>query len=197
MISFGFRHFPRAGFFDAQVVKFAVFRFSMKSATPVESLILTLRGQKVILDADLAELYGVTTKRLNEQVKRNRGRFPEDFMFQLSSEEKIEVVANCDHLSRLKFSKALPYAFNEHGALMAASILSSDAAVQMSVYVIRAFVRQRELLLAQSDVLKRLAQIDAKLLKHDDALRVIWRELQPLLNPPPVAPKPQIGFHSK
>jgi hypothetical protein len=93
------------------------------SLIPVERVgetILFIRGQKVILDADLAKLYGVTTKRLNQQVKRNRDRFPEDFMFQLTTEEKAEVVANCDHLSRLKFSPALPYAFTEHGAIMAA-----------------------------------------------------------------------------
>ena len=85
----------------------------------IEKTILLIRGQKVIIDADLAELYGVTTKRLNEQVRRNRSRFPEDFIFQLTTEEKSEVVANCDHLSKLKFSKTLPYAFTEHGAIMA------------------------------------------------------------------------------
>ena len=90
----------------------------------VERTILTIRGHKVILDADLSKLYGVSTKRLNEQVRRNRDRFPEDFMFQLTSEEKKEVVAICDHLSNLKFSAALPLAFTEHGALMAASVLN-------------------------------------------------------------------------
>ncbi|MFC1889448.1 ORF6N domain-containing protein [Thermodesulfobacteriota bacterium] len=88
----------------------------------IQQRIFLIRGEKVIIDADLAEFYGVPTKRLNEQVKRNKDRFPEDFMFQLSSEEKVEVVANCDHLSKLKFSKSLPYAFTEHGAIMAASV---------------------------------------------------------------------------
>ena len=91
----------------------------------VEETILYIKGKRVILDADLAWLYGVTTKRLNEQVRRNRGRFPEDFIFQLSTEEKAEVVANCDHLSNLKFSRTLPYAFTEHGAIMAASVLNT------------------------------------------------------------------------
>jgi hypothetical protein len=86
----------------------------------LDPLILSIQGQKVILDADLATLYGVPTKRLNEQVKRNAERFPSDFVFQLSSLQKAGVVANCDHLSRLKFSKTCPYAFTEHGALMAA-----------------------------------------------------------------------------
>ncbi|HXD31731.1 MAG TPA: ORF6N domain-containing protein [Pyrinomonadaceae bacterium] len=104
----------------------------------VERASLLIRGEKVILDVDLAGLYGVPTKRLNEQVKRNRGRFPTDFMFQLTSPEKSEVVANCDHLSTLKFSPQLPYAFTEHGAIMAANVLDSARAVRASVEVVRA-----------------------------------------------------------
>jgi len=99
----------------------------------IEPMILTIRGQKVMLDADLARLYGVTTKRLNEQVKRNRSRFPEDFLFTMTADEKAEVVANCDHLRRLKFSPALPNAFTEHGAIMAASVLNTARAVEVSV----------------------------------------------------------------
>lgn len=167
----------------------------MKTQRPLEFLILTIRGQKVILDADLAELFGVSTKRLNEQVKRNIERFPEDFRFQLSTAEKSELVANCDHLARLKFSKTLPHAFTEHGALMAANVLNSPEAVSMSVYVVRAFIKQRELLLAHSEIMKKLAQMDAKLLQHDDVLQAIIRELQPLLNPPAPPTKPEIGFH--
>ncbi len=167
----------------------------MTPVRSVETLILNLRGQKVLLDADLAAIYGVPTKRLNEQVKRNAARFPEDFVFQLDSDEKAEVVANCDHLSRLKFSKTLPYAFTEHGALMAANVLNSPDAVRMSVHVVRAFIKQRELIAGQAEILKKLAQIDATLLKHDEALRIIWQELQPLLAPPPQPPKPEIGFH--
>ena len=106
--------------------------------------ILLLRGQKVIIDADLAELYGVPTKALNQAVKRNQERFPEDFMFQLSAAEKAEVVTNCDHLANLKFAKTSPYAFTEHGAIQAANVLSSPRAVGMGVYVVRAFVRLRE-----------------------------------------------------
>jgi hypothetical protein len=105
--------------------------------------ILMIRGHKVMVDADLANLYGVTTKRLNEQVKRNRERFPDDFMFQLTAEEKEQVVANCDHLARLKFSPAIPNVFTEHGAIMAASVLNTPRAVEMSVYVVRAFIRLR------------------------------------------------------
>ena len=97
-----------------------------------ESRILVLRGQRVILDADLSTLYGVTTKRLNEQVKRNKERFPADFMFQLTSDEKLEVVANCDHLASLKFSRTNPYAFTEHGAIMAASVLNTQHAIEVN-----------------------------------------------------------------
>lgn len=92
-------------------------------------MIFILRGQRVILGHDLAAIYGVSTKRLNEQVKRNRDRFPEDFMFQFDSQEKAKVVANCDHLDKLKFAKSLPYAFTEHGAIMAATVLSSPKAI--------------------------------------------------------------------
>lgn len=111
----------------------------METLIPVEMIekkILMIRGEKVMLDADLSELYGVTTKRLNEQVKRNCERFPDDFMFQLTEEEKAEVVAICDHLKRLKFSPVLPYAFTEHGAIMLASVLNSPIAVQTSVLVV-------------------------------------------------------------
>ncbi len=155
---------------------------------------MTIRETKVIIDSDLAGLYGVATKALNQAVKRNTKRFPPDFVFQLTQSEKHELVTNCDHLSRLKFSPVRPFAFTEHGALMAANVLNSSAAVKMSVYVVRAFIKQRELIRSHAEILKKLAQTDARLLQHDDALRVIWQELQPLLNPPPDPPKPRIGF---
>jgi hypothetical protein len=180
---------------------------------PLDSIIQTIRDQKVILDADLAEIYGIQTQRLNEQVKRNADRFPGDFMFQLTAKEWIHLKSQIaisslevsgyesNMISRAQFvtgshggRRTLPYAFTEHGALMAANVLNSPQAVKMSVYVVRAFIKQRELLMAQADVLKKLGEMDAKLLKHDDVLRLIWRELQPLLNPPPTPPKPQIGF---
>ncbi len=167
----------------------------MKPPKPIDSIILTVRGQRVILDTDLAELYGVPTKRLNEQLKRNADRFPEDFAFRLTGEEKLEVVTNCDHLSKLKFSPQNPTAFTEHGAIMAATILNSSEAVAMSVFVVRAFVKMREQLAGSTEIMKRLAQIDHTLLKHDQALSVIWQQIQPLLAPPPTVPKRRIGFH--
>jgi hypothetical protein len=166
----------------------------MNELKPIEPKILTLRGQRVILDADLAEIYGVATKRLNEQVKRNADRFPDDFIFQLTNEEKAEVVANCDHLQRLRFSPQLPYVFTEHGAIMVASILNSPEAVAMSVFVVRTFVQMRERLVANAEILKRLAEIDQTLLERDQALSVIWQHLQPLLEPPPDPPRRKIGF---
>jgi hypothetical protein len=148
-----------------------------------------------MLDADLAELYGVPTKVLNQAaVKRNKDRFPADFMFQLTKAEKDEVVTVCDHLRRLRFSPSLPNAFTEHGALMAANVLRSRRAVQMSIYVIRAFVRLREHIAANHAILKRLAEIDKTLLQHDTALRDIYRKLLPLLQPPPEPSKRKIGF---
>ena len=146
----------------------------MKRIVPaerVESRIPLIRGQKVLLDADLAKLYGVTTKRLNEQVKRNRDRFPDDFMFQLTPDEKAEVVANCDRLQGLKFSPAFPYAFTEHGAIMAASVLNTKRAIEMSVFVVRAFVRLCEVLAAHKELAAKLAALERKVASHDKHIR--------------------------
>lgn len=169
----------------------------MKRSKPIESMILAIRGRKVMIDADLAGLYGVPTKALNQAIKRNVDRFPEDFLFQLTKKEKIEVVTNCDHLARLKFSPKLPTAFTEHGAIMAATVLNSPEAVAMSVYVVRAFIQMREHLTANAAILKRLAEIDKTLLEHDHALGTIWHKLQPLLQPPPDPPKRRLGFRKE
>ena len=161
---------------------------------PLPTRIIEVRGIKVLLDADLAELYAVSTKSLNQAIKRNRQKFPPDFMFRLTKGEKEEVVTICDHLQRLKFSHSLPLAFTEHGALMAANVLNSGRAVAMSVYIIRAFLKLRETLVANQAVLKRLAEIDKTLLQHDTALRDIYGKLRPLLQPPPAPPRRRIGF---
>jgi hypothetical protein len=166
----------------------------MKRLKPIESLILTIRGSKVLIDADLAAIYGVETRALNQAVKRNSERFPKDFIFQLNAGEKLKVITNCDHLARLKFAKSLPFAFTEHGALMAATVLNSPEAVAMSVYVVRAFIQMREQLAANREVLKRLTEIDKTLLEHDSVLRDIYRKLLPLLQSPPEPPKRRIGF---
>ena len=187
-----------------------------RKAKPLESLILTLRGRKVMLDADLEEVFGVPTKVFNQAIKRNVDRFPEDFMFQLTQVEWInlksqfaasssEVVDKETH--ELNWSQFVtsskkhrgaayrPFAFTEHGAIMAATVLNSPQAVTMSVYVVRAFMQMREQLAANSAILKRLAEIDQTLLEHDQALRAIWTKLQPLLAPPPETPRRRIGFN--
>jgi len=167
------------------------------SLVPIEvisSHILILHGERIMLDADLAELYGVETKRLNEQVRRNRERFPEDFMFQLTAEEKAQVVANCDHLSRLKFSPTLPYAFTEHGAIMAASVLNTPRAVEVSVYVVRAFVKLRELLATNKGLAVKLAELERKLEGHDTSIHQLVGAIRQLMNPPEPKKKRPIGF---
>lgn len=166
----------------------------MKPPKSIEILIQTIRGHKVIIDADIAALYGVPTKALNQAIKRNSDRFPGDFIFRLSKKEKSELVTNCDHLAGLKFAKTLPWAFTEHGAIMAAMVLNSPQAVSMSVYVVRAFIQMRERIAANTAILKRLAEIDQTLLQHDAALREIYQKLMPLLQPPPDPPRQSIGF---
>jgi hypothetical protein len=178
-------------------------QIDIKEAKQIASLIVTLRGQRVILDHDLAVIYGVSTKRLNEQVKRNRDRFPEDFMFQLNSQEKARVVANCDHLAKLKFAKSLPHAFTEHGAIMAATVLNSPRAVQMSVYVVRAFVRMRRLMGDTHELARRLASLEKELKErldvHEVAIVGILHRIMDLIDPPllPAPPRKSIGFKVK
>ena len=160
-----------------------------------ELRILIIREQRVLLDADLARLYGVETRALNQAVKRNLDRFPEEFVFQLTREEILSISQTVTSLAQLKFSKSV-HAFTEHGALQAANVVNSPQAVQMSLYVIRAFVKMREHLAANAAILKRLAEIDKTLLGHDSALRTIWAKLQPLLAPPPEPPPRRIkGFN--
>ena len=155
--------------------------------------ILLLRDKKVMIDKDIAELYGVSTKRLNEQVKRNAKRFPEDFMFQLTQEEKDEVVANCDHLKTLKYSPNLPFVFTEHGAVMLASVLNSDRAIEVNIQIVRIFTRMREMLLTNKDILLKLEQLENKVSSHDENIKMIFDALKQLLNPPQ-EPRKRIGF---
>ena len=171
-------------------------------AQDIARLIHSVRGQRVILDSDLAKVYQVRAKALNQAVKRNRARFPEDFVFRIAPTESEALQALRSQSVTLKpgrgrHRKYLPYAFTEHGALMAATVLNSPRAVTMSVYIIRAFVKMREDLAANAAILKRLAEIDKTLLLHDAALRDIYHKLLPLLTPPPEPPKPEIGFHIK
>jgi len=127
-------------------------------------------------------------------VRRNRDRFPGDFHFQLAADEKAEVVANCDHLQRLKFSPALPLAFTEHGAIMAASILNSPRAIEVSVYIVRAFVKLRELVAAHKELADKLAQLERKVAGHDAAIRELVVAIRELMAPAPDTKKRRIGF---
>jgi len=161
----------------------------------VERRILFLRGASVIVDADLAELYGVETKVLNQAVRRHSDRFPEDFMFQLSQEEKQEVVTDCDHLANLRFSPYLPLAYTEHGAIMAANVLNSDRAIEMSVFVVRAFVKLRGMLASQVETLRKLEELEDKVGEHDEALRSIVTTIRRLMAPAPRTPR--IGFSAE
>ena len=170
----------------------------------IEGRIQVIRGLRVIIDADLATLYGVPTKALNQAVKRNAARFPPDFMFQLNAPEKAEVVTNCDHLQKLKFSKALPFAFTEYGAVALANVLASTQAVEMGIYVVRAFVQLRQASSVHADLAKRLTELELSTerleLSHDalsrntrNQLRQVFEALRELTTPAD-PPKRPIGF---
>ena len=148
----------------------------------------------MIIDADLAEFYGTSTKRLNEQMRRNRDRFPEDFVFRLSADEKSEVVAKCDHLANLKYSNVLPNAFTEHGALMAAGILNTPRAVEVSVFVVRAFVKLRRATAEHKELARKLSQIERKLVRHDQQILTLIQAIRQLMNPESIPDRRRIGF---
>jgi len=157
--------------------------------------ILILRGQRVILDRELAAIYGSTTKRLNEQIKRNRDRFPEDFMFQLTAEEAERSRSQIATLNsgRGQNIKYRPYAFTEHGAIQAANVLNSPRAIAMGVYVVRAFVQLRELLASNTALARKLNELEGKLKNHDEAIAAILSAIRDLMHTP--APKRRgIGF---
>ena len=164
----------------------------------VGSLIITIRNQKVIVDSDLAEIYGVETRRLNEQVKRNPERFPEDFIFKLTKEETdywLRSRSQIAILQRGKNIKYLPYAFTEHGAIMAANVLNNPQAVRMSVFVVRAFVKLREMMATHKELAHKLAELERKLQNHDESIRSLVVAIRRLMAPPePEPPKKRIGF---
>ena len=165
-------------------------------ALTLESRVLTIRGEKVLLDSDLALIYGVSTKVLNQAVKRHVERFPPDFRFQLTRAERTEVVTTCDHLRPLKFSPVLPWAFTEHGAVMAASVLNSPRAVAMSVFVVRVFVRLRRLAVTHAEFAARLADLEHRMARHDRDLTAIITAIRRLAEPPDEPQQPRIGFRA-
>jgi len=169
-------------------------------AVALAQRILSIRGQRVMIDADLAELYGVSTRALNQAVKRNAARFPADFMFRLTRAEKDKLVGGDGHLARLKFSPVLPFAFTEHGAIQAANVLNSTQAVAMGVHVVRAFVKARALAVSHKDLALKLAQFEKRLLQatvqlveHDEAIENLVAAIRELTTQPQ-KPARRIGF---
>ena len=161
---------------------------------PVESRILFIRGEKVILDRDLAELYGIPVKRLNEQVKRNRERFPADFMFQLKASENEALRSQIATSNQGRGGRRyLPYAFTEHGAIMAATVLNSPKAVEMSVFVVRAFVRLRQMLATNHKLAAKIDELERKLESHDTAIQELIEAIKELMRPEE-SPRRKIGF---
>jgi len=161
----------------------------------IEKRIFTVRAQKVMLDSDLADLYGVTTKRLNEQVRRNRGRFPADFMFRLTKEEAAGLRSqNATSKGGRGGRRYPPSVFTEHGAIMLASVLNTTRAIGVSVYVVRAFVRLRQVVAANKEVTAKLAELEQRVSGHDDAIRSLVTALRRLMESSPSAPRRRIGF---
>jgi len=164
-------------------------------AIPVESRILILRHQRVILDSDLAELYGVTVKRLNQQINRNQDRFPIDFMFRLTAKEdqnlRLQIATSSQKHGGRRY---LPYAFTEHGAIMAATVLNSKRAIEMSVFVVRAFVRMREMLVKNRQLAAKINELDRRLETHDTAIQELIDAIKELMIPAETTRKHKIGF---
>jgi ORF6N domain len=168
---------------------------SRRKIAQLESAIYLIRGQRVMFDSDLAAIYGVTTKRLNEQVRRNISRFPEDFAFQLTAEEltnlRSQIATSSFHGGR----RYRPWVFTEHGAIMLASVLNSDIAAQASVRVVRAFVRLREMVAANAQLASKLEELERRLDSHDEAIVDLFAALKQLLEPPEPPKRREIGFH--
>lgn len=156
----------------------------------IERIIYLIRGQKIILDADLAELYQVPTKALNQAVKRNARRFPSDFMFRLTKEEKRELVTNCDRLRRLKHSSSMPRVFTEQGVAMLSSVLNSERAIQVNIMIMRAFVRLRQMIAEDAGLRRRLDTLERK---YDSQFKVVFEAIRQLMAPKE-APNKRIGF---
>ncbi len=161
----------------------------------VQKKIHFMRGKKVMLDADLAELYGVPTKALNQAVKRNILRFPAEFMFRLSKAEMTEVVTNCDHLQPLRFSPQLPYAFTQEGVAMLSGVLNSPRAIQANILIMRTFSKLRELIATNELIRQKIEELERKYENHDHQFKVVFDTIRQLLATPE-KPKKQIGFHT-
>lgn len=173
----------------------------MVSPDRLDNIILTVRGEKVILAPDLAKLFGVETKVFNQAVKRNIKRFPKGFVFQVNEFEFKELVTNCDRFATQRHSSVLPYAFTEHGAVMSSMILNSPRAVEMSIYVVRAFIAMRRMTVNLKELADKVAELDKKYGKHDEMLHLLSQILfaEKSLPPIPESPEPKkkrIGFEA-
>jgi len=159
----------------------------------IERSIFLIRGQRVMVDRDLAYLYGVSTKVSNQGVKRNERRFPSDFMFRLRKEEKNELVTNCDRLERLKHSSALPSAFTEQGVAMLSSVLNSERAIEVNILIMRAFVRLREAMASSKEFARKLDELERHIASHDKNIRSLFQAFRQLMGAPE-KPSKKIGF---
>jgi len=159
----------------------------------IEQRIFLLRGQRVMFDRDLAELYGVETKYLNRQVRRNRERFPREFMFQVTTKEKYELVTNWHRFGSLKHSNVLPYAFTEHGVAMLSSVLHGKRAIRINILIIKVFLKLREILASHKKLALRLKELEMRIDKHDETITAIFEAIRQLMTPPE-KPKRPIGF---
>jgi hypothetical protein len=171
----------------------------MTKLIPVETIankILFLRNEKVLLDRDLAELYGVSTKALNQAVKRNARRFPSDFMFRLTKKEKDELVTNCDRFQLLKHSSVSPRAFTEQGVAMLSSVLNSQRAVEVNIAIMRAFVHLRKMIASHKELAKKLKELEHHIKDHDEKIQAIFDAIQQLITLPEKSKK-KIGFTAK
>lgn len=169
----------------------------MKELIPhevIEGRIFLMRGQKVMIDRDLAELYGIETKYLNRQVRYNIQRFPYEFAFRLTKEEKNELVQNCHRFGSMKHSTALPYVFTEHGVAMLSSVLNSDRAIRINIAIIKTFVKLRQILSTHKELSHKLSELERKIEKHDIEIQAIFDAIRQLMTPPPEKPKRLIGF---
>lgn len=167
------------------------------SVEVVATKILLIRGRKVMLDKDLAELYGVDNRQLTRQVRRNIERFPEDFMYQLTLQEVRNLKCQIG-TSSWGGSRKLPYAFTEQGIAMLSGVLHSKRAIVVNIAIMRAFVKLKELLLTHKDLAEKIAALEKKYATHDDKIQLIFEAIKKLLEPapePPLPPKPPIGFH--
>jgi len=170
----------------------------MKELTPQERVaerIFLIRGHKVMIDRDLAELYGVKTKYLNQQVSRNSRRFPQEFMFVLSKVERDELVAICNRFKTMKHSSVMPHAFTEHGVAMLASVLNSERAIKISLVIIKTFVKLREMVSTHKELVYKLKELEGRIAKHDLDIQTILQAIKQLVAPPQ-EPKRRIGFHA-